>query len=226
MPKTGLKNDQGFSLLELVIGMTVTLILLGVLSSVVHRASSVNARESRKADALVSAQAALNVVSREIGNAGFGLYTDSITQTPSNGIIIADSGEHRIRIRSNYENVGDYSPSPGSTVLDTNKPGEDVTYFFDDATKSIVRYDPNAGLGNPTTSVVVNRVSEVRFEYINYTTSSSTTTITTTPTTATGRVRITVLVRLEPVVGQPDNQEVTFTSDVTLRNSNYMLRQY
>jgi prepilin-type N-terminal cleavage/methylation domain-containing protein len=226
MPKTGLKNEQGFSLLELVIAMTVTLILLGVLSSVVHRAAGVNARESRKADALVSSQAALNVLSREIGNAGFGLYTDSITQTPSNGIIIADSGPNQIRIRSNYENVGDYSRPPGSTVLDTNQPGEDVTYFFDTATRSIVRYDPNPGSGNPTTSVVVNRVSNVTFEYINYTTSSSTVTTTTTPTTATGRVRITVLVELEPVVGQPENQQVTFTSDVTLRNSNYMLRQY
>ncbi len=226
MPQSGFKKDQGFSLLELMIGMTVTLILLGVLSSVVHRATSVNFRETRKADALVSAQAALNLVSREIGNAGFGLFTDPISKTPSNGIIIADSGPNRIRFRSNFENVGDYSLPAGSTVLDTNEPGEDVTYFFDDATKSIVRYDPNALPGDPTTSVVVNRVSNVTFKYYNYTTSSSTVTETDVPTTATGRVRITVLVELDPVVGQPDNQSVKFTSDVTLRNSNYMLRQY
>ncbi len=213
-------------MLELMIGMTVTLILLAVLSTVVSRATGVNARETRKADALVSAQAALNLVSREIGNSGFGLFTDSITKTPSNGIVIADSGPNRIRIRSNYENVGDYSLPTGSTVLDTNDPGEDVTYFFDNATKSIVRFDPNALAGDPTTSVVVNKVSNVTFRYINYTTSASTVTETDVPTTATGRVRITVLVELDPVIGQPDNQTVTFTSDVTLRNSNYMLRQY
>jgi len=226
MSNTELKSEQGFSLIELLIGMAVTLMCLAVISSVIAKATSVNARETRKADALVSAQAALNVMSREIGNSGFGIYMDSTTQTPSNGIVAADSGATQIHIRSNFDNVGDYSVPPGSTVLDTNRPGEDITYFFDDATKSIVRYDAHPASGTSATSVVVNRVSDVTFEYFNYTTSASTVTQTTTPTTATGRIRITVLVNLDPVVGQPDNQSVSFTSDVTLRNSNYMLRQY
>ena len=51
--------------------MAITLILLAVISSAIARATSVNARETRKADALVSAQAALSVMSREIGNSGF-----------------------------------------------------------------------------------------------------------------------------------------------------------
>lgn len=220
------KGTDGFSLVELLIGITVTLILLAAVSALLSQAMSVRARESRKADALVSAQAALNVMSREIANAGFGIFTDSTTQTPSNGLIIADSGEKQIHLRSNFENVGDYSVPPGSTVLATNEPGEDITYFFDSATNSIVRYDPNAATGMPTTSVIVNRISDVSFKYYNYTTSSSAVTETSSPTSATGRIRITVLVKLDPVVGQPDNQTVTFTSDVTLRNSNYMLRQY
>jgi hypothetical protein len=190
------------------------------------RATAVNQRESRKADALVSAQAALNVMSREIGNSGFGIYMDNVSQTPSNGIVVADSGDKRVRIRSNFDNVGDYSVPPGSTVLDTNRPGEDVTYFFDAATNSIVRYDPYAPAGTPTTSAIVNRISDVTFQYFNYTTSTSSVVQTPSPTAGTGRVRITVQVTLDPVVGQPANQIVTFTSDVTLRNSNYMLRQY
>jgi prepilin-type N-terminal cleavage/methylation domain-containing protein len=220
-----LNSQSGFSLLELVIGMTVTLILLSVLSMVIHRATGVNAREGRKADALVSAQAALNVMSREIGNAGFGIYLDGTTQTPSNGIVAADSNARQIHIRSNFSNVGDYTAPAGSTVLNTNDPGEDVTYFFDAATSSIVRYDPNLPVAERT-SVIVNRISDVTFEYFNYTTSSSTVTQTTSPTTATGRVRINVQVQLDPVVGQAQNETVSFTSDVTLRNSNYMLRQY
>ncbi|MEO8041024.1 MAG: prepilin-type N-terminal cleavage/methylation domain-containing protein [Acidobacteriota bacterium] len=218
-------KNEGFSLIELMIGMTVTLILLGVISSIVFRSTSVRARESRKADALVSAQAALNVMTREIANSGFGLFTDSVSQIPSNGLIIADSNTNRIRLRSNFENVGDYSPPTNGTVINTNDPGEDITYFFDNATKSIVRYDAY-GPDGPETSVVVNKISNVTFSYFNYTSSSSTVTETSTPTSATGRVRLTVVVELDPVVGQPDNQVVTFTSDVTLRNSNYMLRQY
>ncbi len=220
------RSQQGFSLLELMIGMTITLMLLGVMSSVVFRATGVNQRETRKADALVSAQAALNLMSREIGNSGFGIYMDEMTQTPSNGIVIADSNSQQIRVRSNFDNVGDISRPPGSTVMATNQPGEDVTFFFDPSTRSIVRYDFNAPSGTPASSVVVNRISNVTFQYFNYTSSSSTVTSTSTPTSATGRVRITVLVELEPVPGQAINEVVSFTSDVTLRNSNYMLRQY
>lgn len=220
------KNQQGFSLMELMIGMTITLILLSVISMVVSRAVGVNSREDRKADALVSAQAALNVMSREIGNAGFGLYTDSVSQTPSNGIVIADSNTDQIHFRSNFDNEGDYSLPTGSTVLSTNKPGEDVTYYFDSDTNSIVRYDPNAPSGVPKASVIVNRISSVKFKYYNYSDSSSTVTETDVPTSATGRVRVIVEVKLDPVAGQPDNQTVSFTSDVTLRNSGYMLRQY
>lgn len=220
------KSEGGFSLVELMIGITLTLVLLSVLSTVIHRSTGVNSREGRKADALVSAQAALNVMSREIGNAGFGLFTDPTTQTPSNGIIIEDSNSRQIHLRSNFDNVGDYTVPAGSTVLDTNQPGEDVTYFFDAATNSIVRYDPNVPDGVDSTSVIVNRISNVTFSYFNYTSSSSTVTETDIPTSATGRVRIIVEVRLDPVIGQARDETVTFTSDVTLRNSNYMLRQY
>jgi len=226
MPNPEVKNTRGFSLIELLIGMTITMILLGVISSAIFRATAVNARETRKADALVSAQAALGVMTREIGNAGFGVYIDSTTQTPSNGIVIADSNSSKIHLRSNFENVGDYSESGTGTVTNTMSPGEDITYFFDDATKSIVRYDPNTPSGTPTTSVIVNKISSVTFQYYNYTSSSSTVTETSGPTSATGRIRITVAVSLDPVSGEPDNQTVTFTSDVTLRNSSYMLRQY
>jgi Tfp pilus assembly protein PilW len=226
MPRSELKNTKGFSLIELLIGMTVTMVLLAVISSAVFRATAINARETRRADALVSAQAALGVMSREIANSGFGIYVDSTTQTPCNGIVIADSGLNQIHIRSNFDNVGDYSLPPGSTVLATNDPGEDVTYFLDTGTNSIVRYDPNTPSGTPKTSVIVNQISDVKFEYFNYTSSSSTVTQTAAPTTATGRVRITVDVQLDPVAGETNPSTVTFTSDVTLRNSNYMLRQY
>jgi prepilin-type N-terminal cleavage/methylation domain-containing protein len=226
MDSTRSRNEHGFSLIELLIGMTITLMMLAIISAVVSRASGVNARETRKADALVSAEAALNVMSRDVGNSGFGLFTDATTQTPNNGLVLADSNDHRIHFRSNINNVGNYVPPANAPAINTNEAGEDLTYFFDSATQSIVRYDPNAPSGTPKTSVVVNMISNVTFSYFNYTTSSSTVTETTTPTSATGRVRITVTVQLDEVVGQAKNQTVTFSSDVTLRNSNYMLRQY
>lgn len=205
MKKVNSSKNEGFSLIELMIAMGVTLLLMGVATTLFAGALGTRSRESRKTDALTSARAALNVISREISNSGYGLTT--------NGIVTSDSGAQKIRFRANLFN-DDYT---------TDGVGEDVTYFFDSVTKSIVRHDPNA---TPETSVVVNRISNVSFLYFDYVGGSSTPTSSTTPTNNTGRVKITVTVQLEDVPGQPKNQTVTFSSDVTLRNSTYMLNQY
>lgn len=224
MKKTHNKHESGFSLIELLISMTIILVLLTIVSMVLGKSLGIRSRESRKTDALTSAQAALNIMSREIANAGFGLYENPATQVPSNGLITGDCNLQRIHFRTNIDNYGPRAAPPGSTVLSTNRPGEDITYFFDSATDSIVRFDPN---GDPQTSVVVNRISNVLFRYVDYTSASSVPSApSAVPTANTGRVTITVTVDLEPVHGQPANQQVTFTSDVTLRNSSYMLSQY
>ena len=70
------KNNAGFSLIELMISMVIVILLLGLVSTLLSRSLSVRARESRKTDALTSAQAALNIMSREIANSGFGIYDD------------------------------------------------------------------------------------------------------------------------------------------------------
>lgn len=216
------RSAAGFSLIELMIAMTIMLLLLGIVSSLLSRSYSVRSRESQRTDALTSAQAALNVISREIANGGFGIYEGTNTRFASNGIVTADSTSSRIRIRSNVLNSG--VPGDGSsTALRTNQPGEDITYFFDAASDSIIRYDPN---DTPQTSVVVNRISDVTFQYFDYVGTNSTGVLASTPSMNTGRVRITVMVQLDPVAGQPNPLDVQFTSDVTLRNSNYMLNQY
>lgn len=214
------KTESGFSLIELVIAMTVMLIMMGVASTLFSKSLSTRLRESRTADALTSAYAALNVMSREIGNGGFGLLNPA-SGLASNGIVLADSNDQQIHIRSNFTNVVPYTDpnAPGQT----NDPGEDVTYYFEPTTKSIVRYDPHA---TPTTSVVVNKISNVRFSYFDYVTSGSGGIPNVVPTAATGRIVITVTVELDPVQGQPNPQAITFSSEVNMRNSNYMLQQY
>jgi prepilin-type N-terminal cleavage/methylation domain-containing protein len=199
------KDNKGFSLIELIIAMTLTLILLGLVSTLFARSLGTREREGRKADALTAAQAALSVMSREIGNSGYGLT--------SNGIVWEDSSASQIHFRTNVVNAD----------LSTNSPGEDITYFFDAATESIVRFDPN---DSPTTSAIINRISSVSYQYFDYQGNISTPTESTTPSNNTGRVRITITVQLDEVQGQPTGQTVSFTSDVTLRNSNYMLNQY
>lgn len=221
MKKKVSKSMGGFSLIELMVAMVVILVLMGIVSVLLSRSLGVRHRESQRTDALTSAQAALNIISREVANAGFGIYTGTNNRLASNGIIAADSSSTRIHFRANVNNVG---PRNGtSTATETDQAGEDITYFFDADTRSIVRYDPN---DTPRTSVVVNRISSVTFQYFDYAGVDSSGVETAVPTQNTGRVRITVLAQMDPVQGQPNPLTVSFTSDVTLRNSSYMLNQY
>jgi prepilin-type N-terminal cleavage/methylation domain-containing protein len=215
------RGQAGFSLLEMMVSMTIMMILMGVVSILLSQNLGVRARESQRTDALTSAQAALNVMSREIANSGFGISTGTSPRLPNNGIITADSTATQIHFRANIYNSGPVNTT--SSVLTTDDPGEDVTYFFDANSKSIVRFDPN---DSPQTSVVINRISSVTYTYYDYVGPNSSGTQTSTPSANTGRIRITVQVQLDPIQGQPNPSDVQFTSEVTLRNSPFMLNQY
>jgi Tfp pilus assembly protein PilW len=201
---TARENDLGFSLLELIMSMVITIIILGAAVSLFSGALSTRERESGRTDALTSAQAALNIMSREIGNSGYGL-------SASNGLVFADCGAQAIRFRANVNNAN----------AATTDPGEDVTYLFDTDSDSVVRFDRNTN----TTSGIINRVSNVTFVFHNYN-PNGTFTSGTVAAPNTGRVTITLSVILPDVQGQPSGRIEQVTSDVTLRNSPYMLGQY
>ncbi len=199
------KNERGFSLVELLISLVITLIIMGAAVAAFSTALGIRERESGRTDAITSAQAALSVMSREIGNAGFGLY--------ENGLVVADCNDKSLRFRANVVNAG------GNNA--TSDPGEDVTYLYDTTSQSVVRYDRNTG----ATSGIINRVSDVDFIYHNYAPNGSST-AGTVAAANTGRVTITLSIILPDVVGQPTGRIERVTSDVTLRNSPYMLGQY
>ena len=210
------KRQAGFSILELMVAMTIVLIVLGLVMSLFARSLSTRQRESSRTDALTAAQAALNVISREIANSGYGLKYES-NGAADNGLIPADSGLQKIHFLANTTNDNIYLTDPG----------EDVTYYFEPGTQSILRYDRNgAGPGEPQTSIVINRISSLSFEYFDYSGSSSVPSSANVPTSRTGRVRVTVTVNLERVLTQANPQNVVLVSDVTLRKSEYMLQQY
>lgn len=196
-------RQSGFSLVELIVSAVITLIILGVAVTVFSAALGRRARESSRTDAITSAQAALNIMSREIGNAGYGL---------SDNGVVTDSTATMLHIRSNVVNTN-------STTTD---PGEDVVFYLDGngTNQSVVRHDNNTG----ETSGIINRISSVSFAYANYTNTGPATIGAAGPDT--GKITITLTVILENVQGQPTNQTVTISSDVTLRNSAYMRGQY
>lgn len=198
-------SEKGFSLIELIIVMTIFLIILSVVTTIFTASLGVRERETQKADALTSVQAAINVMSREIANSGYGLN--------NNGIVIDNSNDKKIHFRANVQNDD----------METDDAGEEIIYYYDASINSVVRYDRFA---TPNTSIVINRVSNVTFQYFNFSNGSSIPTISSVPTAKTGRVKITLMVQLENVQGQPANQNISMTTEVALRNSAYMLNQY
>lgn len=150
-------SSGGFSLLELLIAMVITMALMTAATTLLANALRARSRENQKSDALADTQRAINIMSREIANAGFNLT--------SNGIVGADSGRNRIRIRSNL-NKFDYDIS---VSLDSRRnvqdSGEDITYFINEAdnTMYLARHDE---FGNGST-VLANRIDGMNIHYFD-----------------------------------------------------------
>jgi prepilin-type N-terminal cleavage/methylation domain-containing protein len=217
------KSSDGFSLLELLIAMVVTLTLMAAGTTLLAQALRSRSRENQKSDALADTQRALNIMSREIANAGFNLNT--------NGLVDADSGQHELRVRSNLNkfNTDDPNLSPAS-LANVQDPNEDVTYFINvaDKTEYLARHD-NYGSGS---TVLANRIDSMNFHYFNqkatYTCPAGADDITTTDTevapSAAKYIVIAVSVTLNEIgtpgsMGYQPRYSVLLCSDVTLRNS-------
>src|SRR6266849_10407284 len=90
------KTEAGFSLLELTIAMGISLAVLASASTLIATSLRTRSRENTRSEALASTQRALNIMSREIGNSGYGLA--------DNGIVLGDSSTSSIRVRANLDN--------------------------------------------------------------------------------------------------------------------------
>jgi len=217
------KGDAGFSLLELLIAMSLTIGMLGIAATALTTGYRIREREESVTDAVADAQRALNIMSREIANSGFNLST--------NGIVAGDSDSTSIRIRSNL-NKYDFSleetnPSRNN-VMD---PGEDLKYFINVAnnTDYLVRHDEFA-TGRKTT-VLANRMDSLRVHYfaqkVTYTTADCDITSPSAGEVSPDEARYVVIalcVRIAAAgvpntAGYQPASNVLLVSDVTLRNS-------
>lgn len=212
-----ISEDAGFSLFELIIAMSITLTVMTLTTSLLVGSFNVRARENQRSDALADAQRALNIMTREIANTGFGLM--------DNGIVAADSGLSSIRVRANL-NAFDAK----ATSRFVNDRNEDVKYSLPDNASYIVRLD--IGTQNQTT-VLANRVDSLKIRYypakIDYAMSSSSCDISTSATEVTQMsdtkyLVMTICVDL-PERGSPGSNgyqpasRVQLASDVSLRNA-------
>jgi Tfp pilus assembly protein PilW len=221
------KNVKGFSLIELVIAMTITITVMGLATTLIARSLKVRARENRRTDALADAQRGLNLMTREISNAGFRMKT--------NGIVWQDSAnDDSIRILANLNKY------TGQTDNGVTEPGEDVQFFLAPNTQYLVRYDVNRPSSDPLRkTVLANQVDTLKVYYfsqqVDYTTGdcSNPVTVTTSGVSnltgsniANAKYIVLALCVILPAEGtpgspgyQPASQSV-LASDLTLRNAN------
>jgi type II secretory pathway component PulJ len=168
------KNEAGFSLLELVLSMTITIAVMGLASSILAGAFNIRSREDRKSDAIADVQRALNIMTREISNAGMKLPS-GLPYVSRNGVVAGDSDNSSIRIVSNLNGIPDSANGyfEDADVVDTD---EDVKFLmYVDATRGqryIVRYEKN---GSDQTTVLANRVDSLVFRYYDEKVTYSTT---------------------------------------------------
>jgi Tfp pilus assembly protein PilW len=196
----------GFSLLELIIAMTLTIAVMAGAGKLLATSFNVRTREDSRSDAIADVQRGINIMSREIAVGGYGF------DGPNNGLVPADCSATSIRVRANLNRYTDEL-----TKYTIATPGEDVKFLVAvGQTNFLVRYD-KFGVGE---TVLANRVDSLAITYLD----ASNTAITTMANVGDATtVRITVGVNL-PAVGRPGTpgyqpgSTVQLTSDVAMRN--------
>src|SRR5438876_4384490 len=152
MQKPSLNSSQsGFSLIELLIAMSVSVVLMGLASVLLAGSFNIRARENQRTEAIADAQRGLNLMTREIANSGYGLG--------DNGIVLPDSSNTSIRVRANLNAAAGETTSNAASDRD-----EDIRFmlFNDSGSSYIVCLDVNVGAQE---MVLANRVDSFKIRY-------------------------------------------------------------
>jgi prepilin-type N-terminal cleavage/methylation domain-containing protein len=211
------RGQAGFSLVELMIAMTITLIIAGASATLLAQSFRLRTREDKRSDAIADAQRALNIVSREIANSGFGLV--------DNGIVPGDTNNESIRVRAN---LNAYRLEPFNKEV--NDPDEDLKYvmYHDEAENRhyLVRLDAVIAKTDheKATTVLANRLDFFNLEYFDA--NGALINVASNPADVVNawKVRLTVGVTL-PEDGKPGYpgyqpvRSIKLISDVALRNA-------
>ena len=200
------KTERGFSILELLIALTLTLIVMSAATTLLATSLRTRTRENKRSEALTDAQRALSMMSREIGNSGYGL--------DGNGIAAGDSGSASIRVRADLNN------NLILAVADLEA-DEDVRYVFQSNNRTIVRYSP-LPTANPTTTVMAY---DVTFMQLTYYDANGVAITDSSQYRNAERVRVEIRVEL-PATGGIPASIVGLVSDVALRNAPNTLEQF
>lgn len=213
------KGDAGFSLIELLIAMSITIGITGIAATMLATSLNVRTRENSRTDSIADVQRALNIMAREISIGGYGF------DSPSNGLVPGDCDNSSIRVRSNLNRYTENSTNIQS-------PSEDIKYLVDSTNDQnyLVRFDRFAAAGNQTT-VLANRVDRLDLVYLGP--GNTVLDVGADPSQVANAVGLRIKVSVDlPAVGAPGAPgyqpptTIELESDVALRNKNENLSSY
>ena len=207
----GRRGEAGFSLIELMVALGVTLVIMVIATRLLAMSMFVRQRENQRSEAVADVQRALQSMSREISNAGLGMK--------NNGLVASDSDDITIRIRSNLNAFCGAGPPCDA---DASDPGEDIVLSLinnttgggGDNQRLITRQDVN---NSDAISALANRIDTLQFDYIDRNGA------TVADASRALKVKITVTVTL-PRVGTPGQagyqppSQMQLASEAVLRN--------
>jgi len=188
-------NQKGFTLAELLVAMSLSLIVLGAVYSVYRvQAHTVKVQEHRM-EAQEYARVALDMMVREIRNSGYFPNQTPCGGNPTNGI--AAFSINSIHFVYDYTADGDCAD-----------PGEDITYTYDPVALNISRTDENG----PNTLTDGN-ITFFEFKYFDANG------VETTVAANIKRVSVQLTVRSKSTDTQFNGQQtITMNSAIDLRN--------
>jgi prepilin-type N-terminal cleavage/methylation domain-containing protein len=210
-------GEAGFSLLELLVALGITLVIMSLAASLVSQSVNIRTREDQRSAALADTQSALNMMTREISNSGYGLQ--------SNGIYAAESGSEAITVLSDYDGDNVWDKDEIVSFQLRNNPNTGAN--------SLVRLSLSAaGAAQTTGTVLAESVDTLRVRYFaqreNYETGEcdlDNTALAKATTPGKAQYVVFVLCATMPEVGSPGADgyqpasRVQLVSDATLRNS-------
>jgi prepilin-type N-terminal cleavage/methylation domain-containing protein len=187
------RSSAGFTLVELLVSLTIFAVVAGVLTTVLVSANRTHRQTTNRAELQAASRQALSLLTAELAQAG---ADTRIPPVGIVGVVAADLASVRVRADLNADGA-----------IQTAEPSEDVTYTYNAEARTLLR-NPGSGA-----AVVLQNVTDLRFTYFD----AADQPLSTLPLSATDRA----LVRSVGITLTSENRDshpFTHATRITLRN--------
>jgi type IV pilus assembly protein PilW len=192
-PRAPGRSSAGFTLVELLVSLTIFAVVAGVLTTVLVSANRTHRQTTHRAEIQAASRQALSLLTAELAQAG---ADPMIPPVGIVGIVAADSAS--VRVRADLNSNG---------TIQTTEPSEDVTYTYNAGAGTLLR---NPGSGAAT---VLQNVTDMRFTYFD----AANQPLSAMPLSATDRARVRSI-GITLTSADRDSHPFTHTTRITLRN--------